>query len=162
MGTLNEKIHGYTKHVEEGEIKAAYQGLMEYLSGLRRELKEKRPDYNVASSFYQGKMDLSFFSFSPDFFRERNLKISLVYLHDTGQFEAWLNGRNKEIQMEYKSLLKKKDLGRYLKSVGKKNRDSIVSSVLISNPNFDHQIELTNGIIDGLSSFIVDMEVLLK
>jgi hypothetical protein len=43
-------------------------------------------------------MDMTNFSFIPKSFKQRNLKIAVVFIHEAFRFEAWLAGYNKQVQ----------------------------------------------------------------
>lgn len=161
MNSLNDSIHEYGKQVKKGDIKIAYQGLMTFIMRLRVHFKDKYPEYNVSGSIYQGYMDMTFFSLSPKIFKDRHLKIAVVYIHDKTIFEIWLTGRNNDIQTEYRNLFKKQSLNKYSISPDEKGVTSIIESVLVENPNFDNQTKLKNQIETGIESFINDIQSFL-
>ena len=104
--------------LEKGSIQKAYLGLMEYMMGLRTHLKKKYPEHFV-SGFYQGYMDMSYFSFTPKSLKSRDLKIAIVFVFDTFRFEVWLGAKNKEVQ-------EKSDPIYYCEARGRENTHSIV------------------------------------
>ena len=65
MKSLNKLIYDYGKQVESGNIKLAYQGLMDFIMRLRVEFKDEYPNLHVSGKIYQGYMDISFFTLSP-------------------------------------------------------------------------------------------------
>ena len=77
-----EKFHAYMneykKQLEKGDIKKAYQGLMEYIRNLKSHLKNKYPDYSISGSIYYGYMDMTYFSFIPESLKRQDLKIESV------------------------------------------------------------------------------------
>ena len=110
MESLNEYLKEYKRQIEKGDIQKAYKGLMEYVMDLRIQFKNKYPDYIVSGSIYYGCMDMTFFNFFPDSLKKRNLKVTIVFIHDTFSFEVWLAGYNKSVQTEYLELFKKNNL----------------------------------------------------
>ncbi len=101
MKLFHEYIHEYRKQLEKGAIQKAYKGLMEYIMDLRTHFKNTYPDYVVSGSIYYGYMDMTYFSFFPPSFKQRQLKIAIVFLHETFRFEVWLAGYNKQVQSKY-------------------------------------------------------------
>jgi hypothetical protein len=162
MKSLNASIYEYGKQVEKGDIKIAYQGLMNFIMGLKTHFKNKYSEYNVSGNIYQGYMDMTFFSLSPKSFRERDLKFAIVFIHEKTIFEVWLTGRNSEVQTKYRKLFRKINSNKYSISPDEKGVSSIIESVLVEYPNFDSPVELINLIDDRLTIFIEDMEKLLK
>ena len=74
---------------------------MDYFNALRLYFKNKYHGHSVSSSVYYGYMDMTYFSFVPDFFKHRQLKIAIVFLHEEFRFEVWLCGYNKRVQTKY-------------------------------------------------------------
>lgn len=156
MESLREHMFEYKKQLENGHIQEAYRGLMGYMMDLRTYLKNKYPEYSV-SGIYQGYMDMTYFSFTPDSLKSLKLKIAVVFIYDTFIFEVWLAGSNKNVQKEYWELLKKGGLQKYHLPSDIKGIDSIVENVLVENPDFGDLDILTEEIEDGTTKFIGDV-----
>ena len=82
MVTFQESMNEYRKQLEKGVIQRAYQGLMDYIMGLRSYFEKKYPDYSVSGSIYFGYMDMTYFSFFPKSLKLRELKVGVVFVHD--------------------------------------------------------------------------------
>jgi len=106
MEPFHEYINEYRNQLAKGAIQKAYKGLMEYIMALRTHFKNNYPDYFVSGSIYYGYMDMTYFSFTPQSLKHRNLKIAIVFIHETCRFEAWLGGYNKQVQQKYWKLFK--------------------------------------------------------
>jgi hypothetical protein len=152
----------YRKQMEKGDIKHAYQGLMEYIMGLRTLFAKIYPDYVVSGSIYYGYMDMTYFSFFPKALKLRQLKVAIVFLHDTFKFEAWLAGSNKRIQTQYWKLFKDISRDGFRVPSTIEGVDSIVESVLVENPDFGDLNTLTKQIEKGTLRFIQDVETVLS
>ncbi len=161
MESFHEYVNEYKKQLEKGAIKEAYRGLMEYIMGLRTYFKNKYPDYLV-SSIYYGYMDMTYFSFFPKSLKHRNLKIAIVFIHDTCRFEVWLAGYNKQVQTKYWKLFKEKDWNQYHLVSTTKDADSILEYVLADEPDFRDLEALTTQIERGTLKFIKDVEGFLS
>jgi hypothetical protein len=58
-------------------------------------------------------MDMTYFSFFPKTLKDRNLKIAIVFLHESFRFEVWLVGFNKQVQQKYWKLFTDSDWNQY-------------------------------------------------
>ena len=94
MASFKGSMSEYKKQIEKGAIQTAYKGLMEYLMGLKTYLKSRHPKFYVSSNIYFGYMDMTCFSFTPKSIKDRKLKIAIVFIHETFDFEIWLGGVN--------------------------------------------------------------------
>ncbi|MBT2582840.1 hypothetical protein [Planococcus sp. ISL-109] len=65
MKTLNQLIHDYTGYLRQGEIQAAYKGILEFIGKLRADFIGKYP-HNDIGSIYQGYMDMTYFSLTTE------------------------------------------------------------------------------------------------
>jgi hypothetical protein len=161
MESFHECIDEYRKQLEKGAIKKAYRGLMEYMMDLRTHFKNKYPDYFVSGSIYYGYMDMTYFSFFPNSFKQRNLKIAIVFIHDSFRFEVWLAGFNKQVQTKYWKLFKESAWNQYHIVSTPKGVDSIMEHILVDNPDFRDLDTLTKQIESEALKFIKDVESFL-
>jgi hypothetical protein len=162
MESFQDSMNEYKKQMEKGTIPKAYKGLMEYIMGLKTHFINKYPDYSVSSSIYYGYMDMTYFSIVPKSFRERGLKIAIVFLHEAFRFEVWLAGYNKQVQAKYWQLFKENAWNKYHLVPTIKNADSIMEYVLVDYPDFGDLENLTKQIENGTLKFIMDVEGFLS
>jgi hypothetical protein len=158
MEGLHEYISEFRKQLEKGAVQKAYQGLMEYIMGLRTHLKNKYPEHFVSGSIYYGYMDMTYFSFTPKSLHERKLKIAIVFNYDAFRFEVWLSGHNKKVQQVTWKLFKESDWDKHHIVATTKGMDSIVENVLVDNPDFRDLNALTAQIEEGTLTFTADVE----
>jgi len=161
MEPFHEYINEYRKQLEKGAIKKAYKGLMEYIMDLRTHFKNTYPDYFVSGSIYVGYMDMTYFSFFPESLKHRNLKVAIVFIHDTCRFEVWLAGVNKQVQQKYWKLFKERNWNKYHIVSTTKGVDSIIEYNLVDNPDFSDLNSLTKQIEAETLKFIKDVESFL-
>jgi hypothetical protein len=161
MDSLNSDIREYTLLLKEGKIRNAYTGILAFMSVLKTCLEKNYPDY-ATGALYFGYMDMTYFAFTPFNIRDKKLKIAVVYLHEENRFEAWLGGTNRKIQAEYIALLSRKNIGKYRLSQVLPGVDSIIESILVEQPDFDHPEELKKTIEKKILEFIHDIHALLK
>ena len=162
MESFHEYLSEYRKQLEKGAVKKAYRGLMGYIMELRTHFSHNYPDYFVSGSIYYGYMDMTYFSFFPKSLKHQNLKIAIVFLHNTFRFEVWLAGYNKQIQTKYWKLLKESDWNKYHLVSTTKGADSILEHILVDNPDFSDLDTLTTQIETATLKFIEDVESFLS
>jgi hypothetical protein len=158
MESFPECMHEYKQQLKKGTLQKAYKGLMEYIMGLKTHFNHKYPDYSVSGSIYFGYMDMTYFSIVPKSFKQRGLKIAIVFLHEECRFEVWLAGYNKQLQTKYWKLIKESGWNKYHIVPSTKGADSIVEYSLVDNPDFGDLENLTSQIESGTLKFISDVE----
>lgn len=161
MKKLQGSIDEYRKHLESGTIQQAYRGIFGFLSEFRSHMINDHPDY-VASALYPGYMDMSYFAFTPPQLKESKLKVAIVYLHEEGRFEAWLVGVNRKIQALWLERFNHQDIGDYRLSNPGPGVDSIIETILVSNPNFNDPETLMKQMEEHVMVFIKEMTALMS
>lgn len=162
MESWQEYLSEYRKQLEKGYIQKAYRGLMEYILDLKTYLKNKYPNYFISGSLYYGYMDMTYFSFIPEPFKQRNLKVAIVFNYDKFRFEVWLAGYNKQVQQKYWKLFKESNWSKYRIPSAIIGVDSILEATLVDNPDFNDLDTLTSRIEKGTLAFISDIEDFLS
>ena len=142
MESLTEYMNEYKKQMEKGYIQKAYQGLMSYVMALRGYFQNKYPDYFLSGNIYYGYMDMTYFSFSPKTLKERNLKVAIVFIHETFSFEVWLSGYNRNVQKQYWSC-SGKAVGINTHCASRQRRRFHLRAYLVENPDFSDTDKLT-------------------
>ncbi len=156
MKGLNEYVIAYQKQLLEGKIQIAYKGIMSFMGNLKSYLSDMHSDY-LAGALYFGYMDMTYFAITTTELKDKQLKIAVVYLHQTNCFELWLSAINKKVQAQYIEKLKDKNLKEYKLSVSLPGVDSIIESRIIANPNFDELTSLKVDIDRLTQKFIKDI-----
>jgi len=162
LESFPELMHEYRIQLQKGSIQKAYKGLMDYIMDLKTYFKNKYPDYFVSGNLYFGTMDMTYFSINPKSLKDRNLKIALVFIHESIRFEVWLAGANKQVQSEYWEMIKESRWDQYHLVPSTKGADSILEHVLADNPDFSDLDGLTKQIELGTLKFIADVERFLS
>jgi hypothetical protein len=162
MESFHESMQEYRRQLEKGTIQKAYRGLMEYFMDLKTHFKNNYPDYFVSGSLYYGYMDMTYFSFFPESLKDRNLKVAVVFVHETFQFEVWLAGYNKQIQTKYWKLIKESGWNQYQLVSTTEGADAIIEDILVTDPDFSDLNSLTKQIERGALEFIVEVEDFLS
>jgi hypothetical protein len=158
MPSFQEFIPVYRKQMELGALPKVYRGILNTLLGLRKHFADHYPQYNVPGGLYQGYMDMSYFSLFPENLKKRNLKIALVFLHESFRFEVWLAGVNKQVQGEYWRIFRESGWDKYRLVPTIEGQDSILECILVETPDFSDIDRLTTQIEQGVHQFIEDIE----
>lgn len=162
MESFAESMNEYKNQLGKGAIQRAYKGLMEYIMGLRTHFNTTYPDYSVPSNIYYGYMDMTYFAVIPPFFKQRGLKIAIVFLHEACRFEVWLAGYNKQVQTKYWKIFKESGWKTYPIVPSPQGADSILEHTLVDNPDFRDLEALTKQIEIETLDFIQDIENFLS
>jgi hypothetical protein len=162
IASFNESMVEYRKQLEKGTIQKAYQGLMDYMMGLRSNFEKKYPDYSISGSLYFGYMDMTYFSFFPNSLKRQGLKVGVVFIHKTFAFEIWLFGYNKSVQAKYWKLFKENGYNLCQIPSDTKGVDYILKDILVENPDFNNLDDLTEQIENGTLRFIDNVERVLS
>ena len=162
MESLSEYLKEYKKQLDRGYIQKAYKGLIEYIMDLKGYLKNKYPDYCTSGGIYYGYMDMTYFSFFPESFKQHNLKVAIVFNYDQFRFEVWLAGYNKQSQQKYWKLFKESNWNKYYFAPNIKGIDYIMDYILVDNPDFSDLDALTKQIEEGTLKFINDVKDFLS
>jgi hypothetical protein len=155
-------IKEYKQLLVKGNIKTAYTGLMNYLEGLRTSLEKKYPDFYVSGNLQQGCMDYSYFYFFPKTLKQKQLKIVILFVHESFSFEVWLAGYNKAAQAKYWKKFKEANFTKYRMPTTLNGSDSILEQTLVTNADFCDVEVLTKQIESGSLKFIADIEDFLS
>ncbi len=155
MKSFNEYMSLYRKLMAEGELPTAYRKLLEYISGMRNHFANKYPSDYLCGPIHQGQMDITFFTFTPEALKRKNLKIAIVFSHADVCFEAWLVGINKQVQATWWKGLKDRHWSRHPLPVWP--QDYVTKTLLVETPNFDYTDALTQEIETRVLSFISDI-----
>lgn len=157
MKSLNQLISDYTCCLQRGEVQVAYKGILEFIGKLRADFIKKYPQYDVGG-IYQGYMDMSYFSLSTKLFKDKGLKIAVVYLHEKGVFEVWLSARNREVSKSIEPVVCNIILDDLTIFHDETNLDAVIEFALTSAPDFDNQSALINVIEQGVERFVIAVQ----
>jgi len=153
MNKLGELAAYYTALLQEGKLQEAYRGILSAVGMLRAHFAANFPDCEVGS-VYQGYMDMSYFPVTPPGFKERGLKIAVVYLHEKGCFEIWLSGRNRQVTAEMREKLAASDFGELKVFHDAQSPDAALECLLTDCPDFDDELMLAKTVLCRSKDFI--------
>lgn len=148
----------YRQQLQSGQIQRAYRGILGFMKRLQNDLRERHPDFVVPANFYQGQMDISFFTFTSQALVDRKLKMPLVFRHEEFRFDAWLCGNNKKVHQQWLKLFYEHGWDGHPLSPADTNADYVTKTPLAGFPDFEHPNELSRQIEMSALRFIADVE----
>ena len=154
--SLTACIEDYCRAVADGRLPRAYRGILSALTLFQSAWKSMHPADTVGA-LYQGYMDMSFVAFAPAALAEKRLKISLVFLHDSGTFSLWLAAGNRDIQKRVSEVLRPLPLGKYSLSTLEPGVDAIIAYDLPTPYTFDDPQSLNAALVKAAEAFTRDM-----
>jgi hypothetical protein len=137
--SLNARIPAYKRAFSSGELQKTYQDLVGIVQNLRIELSKKyQGEFSVANVLH-GYIDFTYFYLQNDYLKRKKLKLALVFNHKNVNFELWLLGQTKDVQVFYWRKL------REAKWVNQEAMPeySIFEVPLLSAPDFDNATKLS-------------------
>jgi len=161
MESMHEYMQVYKEQLKKGSIQKAYRGLMDYFGNLRSFFIKTHPELHV-SGIYYGYMDMTYFALITESLKDRNLKIAIVFVHEAFQFEVWLSGGNRDIQVNFWDLIKSKSWDKYSTASDPRREDHIIRNTLVADLDFSDPERLTGLIEKGSMDFLRDVEVFLS
>jgi hypothetical protein len=149
----------FRSQLEKGIIPRAYDSLLSYMRELRIYFKS---DLDLpVSGLYQGYMDMTYFAVFPPELKERKLKVAVVFNYERFTFEAWLAGKNRQINREIWKLFRNANLPDCRIVAPAKGIDSIVERDLASEFDLGENEALTAKITSRTTEFIDDIKAFL-
>ncbi|NCB35939.1 MAG: hypothetical protein EOM58_07825 [Clostridia bacterium] len=150
---MNQLINEYTCLLQKREIQVAYKGILECMGKLRADWIRQYPHDDVGS-LYQGYMDMSYFAITTPLFKDKGLKIALVYQHEKGQFEVWLSARNRQIAKRFAAERMVNQLEPLPVFHDADNLDAVIECTLAAKPDFEDQAALSERLCQGVVRFM--------
>ena len=140
---LNELVSEYKEVLASGNVQTAYQSLVAIVQGLRTEFSKKFRDEYKTANVLHGYIDFTYFYLQSEFLKQRKLKLAIVLNHQHANFELWLLGQTKDVQVDYWQRLRAfewvnaQEMPEY----------SIFETILLEAPDFDNRAQMFEAIV---------------
>ena len=157
MHSTQADIEEFRRQLGKGSIQKAYKTILSFMTRLRTRFANKYPDIGV-SGLYQGYLDMTYFALVPPSLKRCNLKVAIVFNYSSFRFEAWLAGRNRNVQQKYWKLLRDSHWAKYRLVTPAAGIDAIVECCLASDFDFDNPDALSSRIEKTTAAFLEDIE----
>jgi hypothetical protein len=161
MDPAEQIYNAYKQLLSEGKVQKAYRSIIQFMVKLQIGLKTDYPNFEV-SGVYQGYMDMTYFSFTPPALSALGLKIAIVFLHESFTFQVWLSARNRQLRGKFINLLRQLGWNPAEISTTGPGIDSVVENVLVSEPDFEDPLALSDQILAGSLEFSSKIEAILS
>lgn len=153
--SLNTLVSAYKELLANRDIQTAYQSLVGIVQNLRTAFSKKYKGEFAVAKVLHGYIDFTYFYLQNDYLKKNKLKFAIVLNHQNANFELWLTGQTKDIQIRYWKKLKD------VKWVNDHSMPeySIFETVLLDKPDFDNMNILSDSIhnmFESLSQEIIE------
>jgi hypothetical protein len=140
--SLNTLVSAYKNLLADGNIQTTYQRLVGIVQKLRTEFSKKYKGEFAVANVLHGYIDYTYFYLQNDYLKKHKLKFAIVLNHQEANFELWLLGQTKYVQITYWEKLKN------VKWVNEQVMPeySIFEVQLLGNPDFDNTHQLSESI----------------
>lgn len=91
----------YKRIIETTNVQKCYQQILKLIRNISSELEKEMPEYTFMGRVVENQMDFSYFQATRKSLKEAGLKIQVVFVHNTCEFEVWISGYNRKIQCSY-------------------------------------------------------------
>ena len=143
MENLNKYVSIYKEQLEQGDILIAYNELVKFVMKLRTDFIKNLSDQYSFAKILHGYMDYTYFYYSNNFLKSKQLKLGLVLNHLEMRFEVWLLGNTISNQKKYWEIMKMTKWNKYKTEMP---QYSILEATLVENPDFNNLNALTEQI----------------
>jgi hypothetical protein len=146
--SLNTLVSAYKKLLANGNIQTVYQSLVGIVQNLRTEFSKKYEEEFAVANVLHGYIDFTYFYLQNEYLKKNKLKLAIVLNHQKANFELWLLGQTKDIQIHYWKKLKD------VKWVNEHSMPeySIFEITLLDTPDFDNTNKLSESIHNTFES----------
>jgi ubiquinone/menaquinone biosynthesis C-methylase UbiE len=158
--TAQNLIDAYTSQIQRNTLNRAYRLIIDTLQSLGKALQAGFPEAKV-TSLYQGYVDMSYVALSTPRLTQHDLKLAVVYVHESGCFEGWLVARNRNLQDTYREKFRGTLHTPYQLVEKGPGVDAIVMTVLENKPDFA-DANLVDHLVTQVGKVLHDLERLLS
>ncbi|PHI34691.1 hypothetical protein CBQ28_23430 [Pseudoalteromonas sp. GCY] len=99
--SLSARIPAYKMVFASGELQRTYKDLVSIVQSLRAEFSKQYKGQFTVANVLHGYIDFTYFYLQNDYLKKHKLKLAVVLNHQEVQFELWLLGQTKDVQIDY-------------------------------------------------------------
>lgn len=96
-----DSFREYKRIMETTNVQKCYRQILKLIRYISSELEKEMPEYTFMGRVVENQMDFTYFQVTRESLKEAGLKIQVVFLHSTCEFEVWISGYSKKIQCSY-------------------------------------------------------------
>jgi len=150
----------YKRLLQTTNLQKGYQEFIKFFRSLRTYLQKELPEYAFTGSIVENNMDYSYFQFTSEALKSKDLKIVIAFVHGEFNYQIWLSGMNRSIQRQYYEVLKEKSHP-YTLTDNPSKTDFILKMHLVYSSSYNESIGLLKEIKENTNEFIHTVEGLL-
>jgi hypothetical protein len=159
MDINGDYIKEYESIMESTNLQRGYQELIKFFRYLKIYLEKEMTDYKFTGNIVENNMDYSYFQFYNEIFKNKGLKIVVVYVHKTCNYEVWLSGINRQTQVKYYEKIKGKKY-KYELTSDPNRFDYILKEKIIEECNYKDLNNLLIKMSNKIQCFIDDIKAI--
>jgi hypothetical protein len=159
MDINGEYIKEYYSIMKNTSLQRSYQEFIKFFKYLRIYLEKEMAEYKFTGNIIENNMDYSYFQFSDEELKSKGLKIVVVFIHKLCNYEVWLSGLNREIQVKYYNKLIKNHK-KYSLTTNPEKFDYILKNTIYDEENYDNVSKMLIEMKNKILSFINDVKKL--
>jgi len=156
---LNARIPAYRSAFSSGELQRTYQDLVGVVQNLRTEFSKRyQTEFSVAAILH-GYIDFTYFYLQNEYLKSKKLKLALVFNHHNANFELWLLGQTKDVQVLY---WKKLRGAKWVNPEVMPAYSVFEAPLLVAAPDFDDAAKLTESVCSQFDALLREILELLE
>lgn len=91
----------YKRIMETTNVQKCYQQVLKLIRFISSELEKELPEYTFMGRVVENQMDFSYFQATRERLKALGLKVQVVFVHSSCEFEVWISGYNRKIQCSH-------------------------------------------------------------
>lgn len=140
----------YKELMDTTNIQKCYQQMIQLIKYISAKLEREMPDYHFMGRVVENQMDFSYFQATTEKLKKQGLKIQVVFVHKTCEFEVWMSGYNRKVQCRYYNMIS--DLESPLALCANPERNDYIAKLVLTK----------NIITDDPETIISEMQIAIK
>ena len=96
-----DSFREYKRIMETTNVQKCYQQILKLIRYISSKLEKEMPEYMFMGRVVENQMDFTYFQVTWESLKEAGLKIQVVFMHRTCEFEIWISGYSRKIQCSY-------------------------------------------------------------
>lgn len=149
----------YKRIMDNTMIRSCYQQVISLIKTIASVLEERLPAYRFMKRIVENQMDVTYFQLTNERLKDRGLKIQVVFVHETCEFEVWMSGYNRNIQCAYAKVLAHQEHP-FLVSTDPVRDDYIVKTVIknkMTDADAESIVSEMQRKIEQLNEYFLDL-----
>lgn len=105
MEMFDKDILEFKKLLQTTHLKQGYQKTQQLLRNIRNDLNKEMKDYRFQAKVAENNMEYAYFQGQDELMKAYGLKVVVIFDYLHFDFEVWISGVNRQIQVAYQRYL---------------------------------------------------------